>query len=239
MAGSGTSAELFSVPKPDSKKSRSEELRREKVEPEVKKETSEPVSLKPESAKKQIEKKSPSSEKTVSSAGETPEAIGATPEGTEAVAVDPTSREEGTAVSGPQGESPKEEAELPESLVVVSKSRGTPVQGISRRETIYYQSERRRDPFAPLTERICTELGEIPLPTFESLKLVGILRDEAGNRALLEDDRGYGYILKKGDKIKNGLVVSVDDNQVVFQIQEYGWSKTIALELFNRISKAR
>jgi hypothetical protein len=179
---------------------------------------------KAKSEKRPVEKKSPSSEEAIYSVNEASEAIGQTAEETKLAALDPT---------------PKEEAELPESLVVVSKPEGTPAEEISAREIIYYQSEGRRDPFAPLTERISTELGEIPLPTFESLKLVGILRDEAGNRALLEDDKGYGYILKKDDRIKNGYVVSVDDNQVVFQIQEYGWSKTIALELFNRTSKAR
>ena len=104
---------------------------------------------------------------------------------------------------------------------------------IPQRGIIHYHGEGKRDPFVPLTERISTELGEIPLPIFESLKLVGVLKDEAGNRALLEDERGYGYILKNGDKIKNGHVVSVEDNKVIFQIHEYGWSKTIALELSN------
>ena len=228
LAGGATSADAFSVPKPDNKKLRSE-VKKESAEshsPATSASTKDsgPMIPKAKSEKRQVEKKSSSSEKTVYSVNEASEAIGATAEETKLAALDPT---------------PKEEAELPESLVVVSKPKGTPVEGISAREIIYYQSEGRRDPFAPLTERICTELGEIPLPTFESLRLVGILRDEAGNRALLEDDRGYGYILKKDDKIKNGYVVSVEDNQVVFQIQEYGWSKTIALELFNRISKAR
>jgi hypothetical protein len=242
LASGATSAEVFSVPKPDNRKLR----------PEAKKEAPEshspvtsastkdsgPTSRDAESEQNQVEKKA-SSKRTVSSAAEASKATAATTEETPAAVSDPTSREEGTAVSAPQVASPKKEADLPESLVVVSKPAGTPVEGTPTRETIYYQSEGRRDPFAPLTERISTELGQIPLPTFESLKLVGILKDEAGNRALLEDDRGYGYILKKGDKIKNGYVVSVDNNQVVFQIQEYGWSKTIALELFNRTSKAR
>jgi Tfp pilus assembly protein PilP len=119
----------------------------------------------------------------------------------------------------------------PESLIVVSQPEGTELEAVFQRKVIYYQGEDRRDPFAPLTERISTDFGKIPLPMFESLKLVGVLKDEEGNRALLEDEKGYGYILKSGDKIKNGYVVSVEDNKVIFQIEEYGWSRTIALEL--------
>jgi hypothetical protein len=119
----------------------------------------------------------------------------------------------------------------PESLIVISKSEGTELQVVFQRKVIHYHGEGRRDPFASLTERISTDFGKLPLPLFESLKLVGILKDEEGHRALLEDEKGYGYIMKGGDKIKNGYVVSVEDDKVIFQVQEYGWSKTIALEL--------
>lgn len=144
----------------------------------------------------------------------------------------PTGEEE-VAFLSPEERSTREKVGSPESLMVISKPGGTALEVVPKRRIIYYHGEGKRDPFVPLTQRISTELGEISLPTFESLKLVGVLKDEAGNRALLEDERGYGYIMKNGDKIKNGWVVSVEDNKVIFQIQEYGWSKTIALELSN------
>ncbi len=251
LASGATSEEVFSVPKPDHTKLQLQQIEQETVEPDVKEETPEsPSHLTSASTKnsrsmgptaeKQIEKTPPSTEeRTVSSPGETHRATGPATGETETASPILTSKDVEPAVTGGREESPKEMTESPESLVVVSRPKGTAVGAIPARETIYYQSEGRRDPFAPLTERISTQLGEIPLPTFESLKLVGILRDEAGNRALLEDDRGYGYIMKNGDKIKNGHVISVEDNKVVFHVQEYGWSRTIALELFNRISKAR
>ena len=61
--------------------------------------------------------------------------------------------------------------------------------------------------------------------------MVGILEDIDGYRALLEDADGSGYILSQNDKIKNGYLVSVTEDKAVFQITEYGWTRTVALEL--------
>jgi len=69
------------------------------------------------------------------------------------------------------------------------------------------------------------------LPVLENLKLVGILEDIDGNRALLEDSEGNGYILMPNDKVKNGYLVSVTKNKAIFQVTEYGWTRTVALEL--------
>jgi len=104
-------------------------------------------------------------------------------------------------------------------------------KGVAARETLVYLSEERRDPFVPLSEKIDFEFGELPLPAVENLKLVGTLEDRGGYKALLEDEGGYGYLLKAGDRVKNGSVVSVFKNKIFFQIEEYGWERTISLEL--------
>jgi len=104
-------------------------------------------------------------------------------------------------------------------------------EGIAQRESLAYISEGRRDPFIPVSEEIDFEFGEIPLPSVENLKLVGTMEDHEGYKALLEDDAGYGYLLKSGDKVKNGFVVNVFRNKIFFQIEEYGWSRVISLEL--------
>ncbi|HVP36859.1 MAG TPA: AMIN domain-containing protein [Terriglobales bacterium] len=101
-----------------------------------------------------------------------------------------------------------------------------------KREVLVYHNGQRKDPFSPLTEKKNFELGTVPLPTIEELKLVGILEDNSGYKALLENDLGYGYILQAGDRIRNGSVISVDKERVIFQIQEYGYTKNIALELY-------
>ena len=69
------------------------------------------------------------------------------------------------------------------------------------------------------------------MPSIENLELVGILSNVDGNRALLEDAEGNGYMLMPRDKVKNGYLVSVTDTKAIFQITEYGWTRTVALEL--------
>lgn len=190
--------------------------------------------------KEHLQKESPLSQKeSVSSAGKVEKAAEKLPEEKKTDSLNQAAQEEKIALLTPPEKTLEGKEGSPESLIVVPKPEGDSARLVPQREIIQYLSEGRRDPFVPLTERISTELGELPIPTFESLKLVGILRDQAGNRALLEDERGYGYIMKNGDKIKNGYLVSVEDNKVIFQVQEYGWSKAMTLELSNRISKVR
>ncbi len=103
-----------------------------------------------------------------------------------------------------------------------------------KRKMVQYRSYGRRDPFSPLIgEKKVTEFGQVPIPSIENLKLVGILQDLDGSKALLEDNQGYGYIMEPGDRVKNGSVILVDEDRVVFQIQEYGWSRNVALDLYN------
>ena len=135
-------------------------------------------------------------------------------------------------------ELPKEESEVVpvttmDSTLIHQEAveRSDEETGVAVRESLVYESEGRRDPFVPLSQEIDMEFGEIPLASVENLKLVGILEDVGGYKALLEDDRGYGYLLKSGDRVKNGYVVNVVENKVFFQIEEYGWSRVISLEL--------
>lgn len=102
---------------------------------------------------------------------------------------------------------------------------------IPNRKIITYNPETTRDPFLPLTEKEDMQFGEAPLPQFENLKLVGIIKDTRGNEALLEDEIGFGYILRSGDKIKNGYVMSVEDNKAIFHVEDYGGYRIMTLEL--------
>lgn len=113
-----------------------------------------------------------------------------------------------------------------------TKMPGKVMEETPKRELLVFHLGQRKDPFSPLTEKKNFELGTVPLPRIEELKLVGILEDISGFKALLENELGYGYILQAGDRIRNGSVVSVEKERVIFQIQEYGYAKNIALELF-------
>ena len=233
LATTVTSTEVFSVPNQKNKKLQSEQVEDKEVGTDVEKDASKSSSK--YFGKKEYIQEEPllSRKEAISSADEVEKTTKEPPEENETDSLNLTTKEGKVALLSPEEESAKEKAGSPESLVVISKPRGTVLEVVPQRKIIRYHGEGKRDPFVPLTERINTQLGEIPLPMFESLKLVGVLKDESGNRALLEDESGYGYIMKNGDKIKNGYVVSVEDNKVIFQIQEYGWSKTIALELSN------
>ncbi len=115
-----------------------------------------------------------------------------------------------------------------------AKIRGTMVAEFPKRLVIKYKAGGRRDPFGSLidNDRTYDNPIETRIPNVEGLKLVGILNsDGETNRALFEDKAGFSYILKGGDKVRNGYVLRVDEDQVYFQIFEYGWSRTVALNM--------
>lgn len=114
------------------------------------------------------------------------------------------------------------------------KEKGTVIELKHSRPKVIYNSRGTRDPFAPLLETGKGEraFGEIPVPSLEDLKLVGILQDEGGGRvALLEDSEGNGFMLRTGDKIKNGWVSMITEDKVFFQVTEFGWSRTVSMKL--------
>ena len=114
------------------------------------------------------------------------------------------------------------------------KIKGTMVAEFPKRLVIKYKSRSTRDPFETLVNdtRVNNSVVERLVPNVEGLKLVGVIESaDSDNRALFEDKSGYGYILKSGDKVRKGYVLRVESNRVYFQIFEYGWSRTIALNL--------
>jgi len=101
-----------------------------------------------------------------------------------------------------------------------------------KRMVIKYKRTNPRDPFETLIalnandKKRNIDLNRIP--HIESLHLVGVLESVLGkDAALLEDRDGIGYILRTGDRVKNGYVAQIDDSAVYFQINEYGWSRTV------------
>jgi len=115
-----------------------------------------------------------------------------------------------------------------------TKIKGTLVAEFPKRLVIKYRARGYRDPFETLINDAKTYNNPIErrIPNVEGLKLVGVLESKTGgNRALLEDADGYGYILKEGDKVQKGYVLRIEPDRVYFQIFEYGWSRTVALNM--------
>jgi Tfp pilus assembly protein PilP len=102
---------------------------------------------------------------------------------------------------------------------------------VVQRRLVEYNPMTDRDVFLPPTEKEKIGFAEAPLPLFENLKLVGILKDRQWNRALLEDEAGFGYILTSGERIKNGYVIAIEDDQAIFHVEEYGGYQIMVLEL--------
>jgi hypothetical protein len=131
-------------------------------------------------------------------------------------------KSEKPAVAGTEAQAEKPEARI----------EGKKIEEVPQRKLLVYHSGEREDPFSPLTGKKSFTLGTAPLPSIEELKLVGILESNNGMKALLENELGFGYILQAGDKIRNGAVVSIEKERIIFQVWEYGFTKNIALELF-------
>lgn len=135
-------------------------------------------------------------------------------------------------ILGPESVAARESHALAESSILIQSPQESELGLVPKRKMVYYNPTTRRDPFLPLTiERQDMSFGEAPLPLFENLKLVGILRDQEGNQALLEDEMGFGYILTSGDKMKNGYVISVEEDRAIFHVEEYGGYQIRVLEL--------
>lgn len=114
-----------------------------------------------------------------------------------------------------------------------TKTKGTLVAEFPNRLVIKYKTSG-RDPFETLInkDKIYNSPVEQRVPNVDGLQLVGVIESGGkSNTALFEDKDGYGYILKKGDKVRNGYVLGVEKDCVYFQIFEYGWSRTLSLNL--------
>jgi hypothetical protein len=101
-----------------------------------------------------------------------------------------------------------------------------------KRMVIKYTKTNPRDPFEALValddnqKQHAVDLNKAP--NAEALSLVGILQSVVGkNAALLQNRDGIGYIMRTGDRVQNGYVAQIRENAVYFQINEYGWSRTL------------
>jgi hypothetical protein len=104
------------------------------------------------------------------------------------------------------------------------------VEEFPKRKAIKYKVASSRDPFKPLVGQGANLLsGQVP--AVENLTMVGVFDDEGGMKALFEDSEGNGFILRANDRVQNGYLVSINKDKAIFQITEYGWTRTVALNL--------
>jgi hypothetical protein len=113
----------------------------------------------------------------------------------------------------------------------------TPDGIVLRDKVYYYQAFSQRDPFQSLIAGEFEESGELDVVDIYSVRLVGILSGGLEKFAMLEDNNGYAYIMKSGDPIRNGHIVSVSDRTLVARVSMFGQTSTVTLRLEDKKRK--
>lgn len=100
-----------------------------------------------------------------------------------------------------------------------------------RRNEFFYQSYGKADPFKTLVAGKFEELAGGDLVDIGAAQLVGVMWGEDDQFALVEDGSGFGYILRVGDPVLNGRVVSIRKNMLTAKVTLYGITSTVTLKL--------
>ena len=105
---------------------------------------------------------------------------------------------------------------------------------VLRENLYYYDAFNRRDPFRSLVDGAFNRSDKMDLINLNAVQLVGIVRGEVDRFALLEDASGYSYILRVGDRVHNGTVVSIGEDELVARVTNFGQTTTVRLHLVGR-----
>ncbi|HEU4928437.1 MAG TPA: hypothetical protein VFU38_01305 [Candidatus Krumholzibacteria bacterium] len=105
---------------------------------------------------------------------------------------------------------------------------------VLRENLYYYDAFNRRDPFRSLIDGAFNQSDRMELVNLSAVQLVGIVRGEVDRFALLEDASGYSYILRVGDRVHNGSVVSIGEDELVARVTNFGQTTTVRLRLVGR-----
>lgn len=100
-----------------------------------------------------------------------------------------------------------------------------------RENSYFYRAYNRRDPFQSLIVGEFVSDKKMETVDISRVVLVGIVRGELDRFALLEDDKGFGYILRVGDQVKNGAVVAIGDESMVARVTNFGQTRKFTLHL--------
>jgi len=110
-----------------------------------------------------------------------------------------------------------------------------PAGKVTLRENLYYYDAfNRRDPFRSLVDGAFNRSDKMDVVNLSAAHLVGVVRGEVDRFALLEDANGYSYILRVGDRVHNGTVVSIGEEELVARVTNFGQTTTVRLHLVGR-----
>jgi hypothetical protein len=105
---------------------------------------------------------------------------------------------------------------------------------VLRENLYYYDAFNRRDPFRSLVDGAFNRSDKMDLVNLNAVQLVGVVRGEVDRFALLEDASGYSYIIRVGDRVHNGTVVSIGEDELVARVTNFGQTTTVRLHLVGR-----
>jgi len=120
----------------------------------------------------------------------------------------------------------------PDTAAALAPAPGAKV--VLRENLYYYDAFNRRDPFRSLIDGAFNQSDRMELVNLSAVQLVGIVRGEVDRFALLEDASGYSYILRVGDRVHNGSVVSIGEDELVARVTNFGQTTTVRLRLVGR-----
>ena len=81
--------------------------------------------------------------------------------------------------------------------------------------------------------------SRMELVNLNGVELVGIVKGELDQFALLEDEKGFSYILRVGDGVRNGHIVSISDHAMVARVTTFGRTSKFTLHLVQRQQGAK
>lgn len=95
-------------------------------------------------------------------------------------------------------------------------------------EGIFYSSRGKRDPFRPLisTKQITDTLLDV-----DHAVLNGIMWSPKERYALLQDEKGKGYVLEEGDKVSGGKVLAIRKKEIIFELYGFGKVRRVKLKI--------
>jgi len=100
-----------------------------------------------------------------------------------------------------------------------------------RANEFFYQSYGKADPFAVLVAGDFEKETASELVDINSATLVGVMWGQDDKFALVEDGEGFGYILRVGDRVRNGRVVSIHKDSLTARVTLYGITNKVVLKL--------
>ena len=100
-----------------------------------------------------------------------------------------------------------------------------------RANEFFYRSHGKTDPFKALVSGDFEQATASEMVDLNSARLVGVMWGQEDRFALVENGDGFGYILRVGDRIQHGRVVSIRKDSLTARVTLYGITNRVVLKL--------